>query len=67
MTQELFISILLAILAFIGAMMVKQLVKIADAVNGIQKDLQVLTNDHSNLKEDVSEVKVRVTKLEDKN
>lgn len=66
MTQELIITTLLAIVGFIGVLMVKQLIKIADAVHGIQKDLQVLTNDHTNLKEDVSGIGVRVTKLEEK-
>jgi len=51
------ISILLGIVAFVGALMVKQLMKIADAVHSIQIDIGILSNDHNNLKE-------RVTKLE---
>lgn len=66
MTQQMFLTILLSVIGFIGALMVQQLIKIADAVNGIQKDLQVLTNDHTNLKEDVKEVKHRVSHLENK-
>lgn len=62
----MFLTILLSVIGFIGALMVQQLIKIADAVNGIQKDLQVLTNDHTNLKEDVKEVKHRVSHLENK-
>lgn len=53
------ISILLGIVGFIGALMVKQLVKIADAVHQIQITLGILSNDHNNLKE-------RVEKLEEK-
>lgn len=64
MTEGFLINILLGIVSFVGVLMVKQLMKIADAVNGIQKDLQVLTNDHTNLKEDVQEIKQRVTLLE---
>jgi hypothetical protein len=33
----------------------------------MEKDLGVLTNDHTNLKEDVKEVKQRVSRLEDLN
>jgi hypothetical protein len=64
MSQEQFIVILLAIVGFIGALMVKQLVRIADSVQRIHSDLKVLTNDHNNLKSDVVEVKQRVQRLE---
>lgn len=57
MSASLLISILLGIVAFVGALMVKQLMKIADAVHSIQIDIGILSNDHNNLKE-------RVTKLE---
>lgn len=63
-TESFVIQMLLGIVSFVGVLMVKQLMKIADAVNGIQKDLQVLTNDHTNLKEDVEEIKERVKSLE---
>lgn len=66
MTQETIISTLLAIIGAVGLLMVQQLVKIADAVNGIKEDLKVLTNDHSNLKEDVRDVEHRISKLEEK-
>jgi cell division protein FtsB len=56
---------LLAILAYVGRLGVSQLQSIAKSVNRMEKDLGVLTNDHTNLKEDVKEVKERVTKLED--
>jgi cell division protein FtsB len=56
---------LLGILAYVGKLGVSQLQSIAKSVNRMEKDLGVLTNDHTNLKEDVKEVKERVTKLED--
>lgn len=58
---------LLAILAYVGRLGVSQLQSIANSVNKMEKDLGVLTNDHTNLKEDVKEVKERVSKLEDLN
>lgn len=64
MNEQIFISILLAIVGFVGVLMVKQLMKIADSVNGIQSDLKVLANDHTNLKDEVIEVKHRVLNLE---
>lgn len=64
MTTTLFIQILLGIVAFVGALMIKQLIRIADSVKNIHSDLKVLTNDHANLKDDVKDVKKRVLKLE---
>lgn len=64
MTSTLLISILLTIVGFIGALMVQQLIKIANAVQQIQIDLKVQANDHANLKEDHHELKTRVLKLE---
>lgn len=64
MTESYVIHLLLTIVGFIGVLGVKQLMKIADAVNGIQKDLQVLGNDHIHLKNDVEEIKERVKSLE---
>lgn len=58
MSATLLISILLSIVGFIGVLMVKQLMKIADAVQQIQITIGILSNDHNNLKE-------RVEKLED--
>ena len=56
MTSTLLITILLSIVGFIGALMVRQLMKIADAVHKIQMDIGVLSNDHNNLKERVSKL-----------
>jgi len=64
MSSTLLISILLSIVAFVGASMVKQLMKIAEAVQQIQVDMKVLANDHSNLKTDHHELKIRVSQLE---
>jgi len=64
MTTTMFISILLAIIGFVGALMVRQLMSIAKSVNNIHADLKVLTNDHTNLKEEVKEIKKKVTILE---
>ena len=55
---------LLGILAWIGKMGVNYLGNIASSVNKMEKDLSVLTNDHTNLKEEVKDVKKRVAKLE---
>jgi cell division protein FtsB len=56
---------LLGVLAYIGKLGVSHLKSIATSVNKMERDLSVLTNDHTNLKEEVKEVKCRVTKLED--
>ena len=66
MSSTLLISILLSIVAVVGASMVKQLTKIAEAVQQIQVDMKVLANDHSNLKTDHHELKSRVSQLESK-
>jgi len=65
MSSTLLISVLLSIVAFVGALMVKQLMKIADAVQAIQVEIKVLANDHSNLKNDHADLKKRVEKLEE--
>jgi len=64
MTSTLLISVLLGIVGFTGALMVQQLIKIANAVQQIQVDLKVLANDHTNLKEAHDELKKRVDQLE---
>jgi hypothetical protein len=64
MTSSLLITILLSIVGFIGALMVKQLIKIADAVQQIQIEIKGLAIDHNNLKDDHKELKQRVDKLE---
>lgn len=65
MSSTLLISILLSIVGFIGALMVKQLMKIANAVQQIQIEIKVLANDHSNLKDEHKDLKKRVEKLEE--
>jgi hypothetical protein len=64
MSSTLLISILLSIVAFVGALMVKQLMKIAEAVQSIQVEIKVLANDHSNLKDDHKQLTKRVENLE---
>ena len=64
MSQDQFIGILLGIVAFIGGLMVRQLMRIAESVQKIHSDLKVLANDHTNLKEEVKDVKKRVLHLE---
>lgn len=60
------ISVLIALIAWIGEGMVDQLKKIASSVNRIEKDQSVLSNDHINLKTDFKELKDRVYNLEDR-
>lgn len=57
---------LIAILAWIGKLAVKHLSNISIAVNNMEKDLGVLTNDHSNLKDDVKKVETRMATIEQK-
>jgi cell division protein FtsB len=64
MSSTLLISILLSIVAFVGALMVKQLMRIAESVQQIQVEIKVLANDHSNLKEEHKDLKKRVENLE---
>ena len=64
MSSTLLISILLSIVAFVGALMVKQLMRIAESVKQIQVEIKVLYNDHSNLKEEHKDLKKRVENLE---
>ena len=58
------VTILLGLVAWIGGGMVDQLKSIAKSVNKIEKDLGILANDHSNLKEKVNDVDNRVKALE---
>lgn len=64
MSSTLLISILLSIVSFVGALMVKQLMRIAESVQQIQVEIKVLANDHSNLKEEHRDLKKRVDNLE---
>jgi cell division protein FtsX len=65
MTPTLLISILLSIVGFIGVLMVKQLMKIAEAVQQIQVEIKGLATDHQNLKDDHRELKGVVNKLQE--
>jgi cell division protein FtsX len=65
MTPTLLISILLSIVGFIGVLMVKQLMKIAEAVQQIQVEIKGLATDHQNLKDDHIELKGVVNKLQE--
>lgn len=58
------LTILLSLLVWIGKGMVNKMGGIESALNRIEKELSVLSNDHTNLKEEVREVKNRITKLE---
>lgn len=66
MDQQQFISILLAIVGFIGVLMVSQLMRIAKSVSGIREDIKVLANDHGNLKEDHKELKKDTRELSER-
>lgn len=55
---------LIVVLAYVGTSMVSKLDKIATSVGNIEKELVVLANDHTNLKEDHEELKERVQILE---
>ena len=57
---------LLAVLAFIGKLAVGKLGDIASSVGTIEKDLSVLANDHTNLKESHDDLKKRVLRIEEK-
>lgn len=57
------ISLLLALLAWIGNGMVAKMGGIENALNRIEKEMGILSNDHMNLKSDVHEVKARLTKI----
>ena len=58
------LSILLAIIAWIGNGMVSKLETISKSLQKIEQDFGILNNDHHNLKSDVIEIKQRVTQLE---
>ena len=58
------VTILIGILGYFGKKMDRHLESIAASVNEIKVEIGVLSNDHTNLKEDVLEIKQRVLKLE---
>ena len=59
MTTNEIIAILLAIIGFMAALSVKQLISIAKSVNDIKVEIGKLATSHDDLKE-------RVVKIEDK-
>jgi len=61
--MSILVTILFGLIAFIGNGMVDQLKKIANSVNRIEIDLGVLSNDHTNLKNEVNELKDEVRKM----
>lgn len=60
-----FIS-LIGILAWIGKQGIGYLKSMSISMTNMEKELSVLANDHSNLKDDHKELKVRVGSLEQK-
>ena len=58
--------LLITIFSFLGKSIVGYLKSIAISMTKMEKDLSVLTNDHTNLKDDHKELKVRVGSLEQK-
>jgi hypothetical protein len=60
------IGLLIGIFAFLGKFIVGYLKSIAISMGRMEKDLSILTNDHTNLKEDHKDLKCRVGSLEQK-
>jgi len=60
------IGILIAVFSFLGKLIVGYLKSMATSMNKMEKDLSILTNDHTNLKEDHKDLKCRVGSLEQK-
>lgn len=58
------ISLLGIVVGWILNRGVTQLEAIATSLNKVEKELGILSNDHVNLKQDVKDIKHRVTKLE---
>lgn len=59
-------AILIAVFSFMGNLIVGYLKSMAQSMNKMEKDLSILTNDHTNLKDDHKELKGRVCNLEQK-
>lgn len=59
-------AILIAVFSFMGNLIVGYLKSMAHSMNKMEKDLSILTNDHTNLKDDHKELKGRVVTLEQK-
>jgi len=60
------IALLIAVFAFLGKLIVGYLKSMAVSMTNMEKELSVLANDHTNLKDDHKELKVRVGSLEQK-
>lgn len=60
---SILLTALIAVLGWQGKSVVSKLDKIATSVNNIEKDLGVLANDHTNLKQDHEDLKERVDVL----
>lgn len=60
----MFSSILLAIVGFIGALAVKQLMNIAKSVNEIKVEIGMIVTKQAQLDKENDEIKERVTRLE---
>lgn len=54
----------MSVIAWIGKLMVDKLGNIAVSVSKIEKEISVLTNDHTNLKDSHNELKGRVQNIE---
>ncbi len=66
MTQLEFTNILLCIVGFIGALSVKQLLKMNASLNQINVSIASMVLNHDHLKENHNELKERVKKVEHK-
>lgn len=68
---QVILWILVAMLGIFGSISmwmfnraVRQMDKMSSSLSKMEKDLSVLANDHTNLKEEVKEVKIRLTQIE---
>lgn len=60
------LPLLLAVLGFIGALMVNQLIKLANTVNDIKVIIKGIDAKHDNLRDNHEHLESRVGKLEEK-
>ena len=60
------LAILIAVFSFMRNLIVGYLKSMALSMNKMEKDLSILTNDHTNLKDDHKDLKGRVQVLEQK-
>ena len=59
-------AILIAVFTFLGNLIVGYLKSMSQSMNKMEKDLSVLANDHTNLKENHKHLETRVVSLEQK-